>query len=122
MTGSRWLRALLAGSLAAGMSATPLRAQGPAAVLGVVRAENRLGPGRRIEIEGVTAARRDLRWVGTALGAAGLGLAGGLSGAAYCGNSEHGPRDCTLTTIVFAVAGGVIGGLVGHFIGRAIKI
>lgn len=67
------------------------------------------------------APRRDFRWVGTGLGAAGLGLAGGLVGAAYCGNSENGPRSCAGTTIGFALGGAAIGGLVGHGVGRLIR-
>lgn len=64
--------------------------------------------------------RRDFRWPGTALGAIGLGVAGGITGAAYCGNSENGPRSCVGTTIGFAAGGAAIGALVGHLLGRLI--
>ena len=69
---------------------------------------------------GSTLRRGDLRWPGTAVGAVGLGIAGGLSGAAYCGNSENGPRDCTGTTVLWSAGGAAIGGVAGHFIGRLI--
>lgn len=67
-----------------------------------------------------TASRRDFRWLGTAIGAAALGLAAGLEARAYCGNSENGPRDCTGLTIGVGLAGAAVGGAVGHLIGRAI--
>jgi hypothetical protein len=62
----------------------------------------------------------DFRWLGTAIGAAGLGLAAGLEARAYCGNSENGPRDCTGVTIGIGLLGAVAGGALGHLIGRAI--
>jgi hypothetical protein len=68
-----------------------------------------------------TASRRDFRWLGTAIGAVGLGLAAGLEARAYCGNSENGPRDCTGLTIGVGLAGATVGGAVGHLIGRAIR-
>jgi hypothetical protein len=67
-----------------------------------------------------SASRRDFRWLGTAIGAAGLGLAAGLEAAAYCGNSENGPRDCTGLTIGVGLLGAAVGGALGHLIGRAI--
>ena len=67
-----------------------------------------------------TASRRDFRWLGTAIGAVGLGLAAGLEARAYCGNSENGPRDCTGLTIGVGLAGVVVGGALGHLVGRAI--
>ena len=67
-----------------------------------------------------TAARRDYRWLGTAIGAAGLGLVAGLEARAYCGNSENGPRDCTGLTIGVGLLGAAVGGAVGHLVGRAI--
>jgi hypothetical protein len=67
-----------------------------------------------------TAARRDFRWLGTAIGAIGLGLAAGLEARAYCGNSENGPRDCTGFTIGWGLAGAAVGGALGHLVGRAI--
>jgi hypothetical protein len=68
-----------------------------------------------------TASRRDFRWLGTAIGAAGLGLAATLEARAYCGNSENGPRDCTGVTIGVGLLGATVGGAVGHLIGRAIR-
>ena len=67
-----------------------------------------------------TASRRDYRWLGTAIGAVGLGLAVGLEARAYCGNSENGPRDCTGFTIGWSLAGAAAGGALGHLVGRAI--
>jgi len=67
-----------------------------------------------------TGKRRDFRWLGTAIGAVGLGLAGGLEGRAYCGNSENGPRDCTGVTLGWGLAGAAVGGVMGHLVGRAI--
>ena len=67
-----------------------------------------------------SAARRDFRWMGTAIGAVGLGLALGLEARAYCGNSENGPRDCTGLTIGVGLLGAAVGGALGHLIGRAI--
>jgi hypothetical protein len=67
-----------------------------------------------------TASRRDFRWLGTAIGAAGLGLAGTLEARAYCGNSESGPRDCTGLTIGVGLLSATVGGAVGHLVGRAI--
>lgn len=63
------------------------------------------------------ATRGDFRWPGTVIGAIGLGVAGGIIGAAYCGNSENGPRSCTGTTVGFAAGGAAIGALVGHLLG-----
>jgi hypothetical protein len=112
--------AIAIGALAFGGIMTPVGAQGPGARLGVTREQPRLAAGERIELKSLPAGRSDQRWLGAALGGAGLALAGGLEGAAYCGNSEHGPRNCTGTTLGFAAAGGAIGGLIGYFIGRAI--
>jgi hypothetical protein len=67
-----------------------------------------------------TASRRDIRWLGTAIGAAGLGLIGTLEARAYCGNSESGPRDCTGLTIGVGLLTATVGGAVGHLVGRAI--
>jgi hypothetical protein len=67
------------------------------------------------------AARRDFRGPGTAIGAIGLGIAGGITGAAYCGNSENGPRSCAGTTIGFAAGGAAIGAVLGHLLGRLIS-
>lgn len=64
--------------------------------------------------------RRDFRWLGTAVGAIGLGLAAGLEARAYCGNSEDGPRDCTGVTAGIGLLGAVAGGALGHLIGRAV--
>jgi hypothetical protein len=68
-----------------------------------------------------TASRRDFRWLGTAIGAVGLGLAAGLEARAYCGNSENGPRDCTGLTLGVGLAGAAVGGALGHLVGRAIR-
>ena len=68
-----------------------------------------------------TASRRDVRWLGTAIGAIGLGLAAGLEARAYCGNSENGPRDCTGLTLGVGLAGAAVGGALGHLVGRAIR-
>jgi hypothetical protein len=65
-------------------------------------------------------SRGDFRWLGTAIGAAGLGVAAGLEARAYCGNSEDGPRDCTGVTIGVGLLGAVAGGALGHLVGRAI--
>ena len=67
-----------------------------------------------------TALRRDFRWLGTAIGAVGLGLAAGLEARAYCGNSENGPRDCTGFTVGWSLAGAAVGGALGHLVGRTI--
>ncbi len=67
-----------------------------------------------------TASRRDFRWLGTAIGGVGLGLAAGLEARAYCGNSENGPRDCTGLTLGWGLAGAAVGGALGHLVGRAI--
>lgn len=69
----------------------------------------------------VGGTRRDYRWLGTAVGAAALGIAAGLEAAAACGNSESGPRDCTGVTVAVGTLGVVVGGTIGHFIGRAFK-
>jgi hypothetical protein len=61
---------------------------------------------------------RDLRWPGTFVGGAALGIVGAIEGAAYCNNSESGPRSCTGTTIAFAAGGAAVGAIIGHFIGR----
>lgn len=99
-------------------TALPADAQHQAPRFAAWRAElsaARVGP------PALRVARRDFRWEGTTLGAIGLGIAGGLTGAAYCGNSESGPRDCTATTLGFALAGAAIGGVLGHFAGRLIS-
>lgn len=67
-----------------------------------------------------TTSRRDFRWLGTGIGATGLGIAAGLEAAAYCGNSENGPRDCSGLTISVGLLGTAVGGALGHLIGRAI--
>ena len=64
--------------------------------------------------------RPDLRWPGTVVGAAGLGLATGLTAAAVCGNSENGPRDCTGPTVGYTLLGVSVGAVAGHFLGRLI--
>ncbi|HEX3236375.1 MAG TPA: hypothetical protein VHR41_19450 [Gemmatimonadales bacterium] len=64
--------------------------------------------------------RGDYRWVGTAVAGTGLGIAAAITAAAACGNSEHGPRDCTGITIGVGLLGAAVGGTIGHFIGRAI--
>ena len=69
----------------------------------------------------VDEVRRDYRWVGTAVGAAALGIAAALEAAAACGNSEHGPRDCTGVTIGVGALGAVVGGTAGHFVGRLFR-
>jgi hypothetical protein len=67
-----------------------------------------------------SVSRKDFRWVGTVIGAVGLGLAAGLEAQAYCGNSENGPRDCTGVTLGVGLLGAAAGGTLGHLIGRAI--
>jgi len=69
----------------------------------------------------VGGTRRDHRWLGTAIGAAALGIAAGLEAAAACGNSERGPRDCTGVAIGVGALGAVVGGTIGHFVGRAFR-
>jgi hypothetical protein len=64
--------------------------------------------------------RRDYRWVGTAVVGAGLGITAGLVARAACGNSEHGPRDCTGVTIGVGLLGAAVGGVLGNLLGRAI--
>ena len=59
--------------------------------------------------------------VGTAVGAAALGIAAALEAAAACGDSEHGPRDCTGVTIGVGALGAVVGGTAGHFVGRLFR-
>jgi hypothetical protein len=75
---------------------------------------------QRLNLSADSAARRDFRWLGTAIGAAGLGLAAGLEARAYCGNSENGPRDCTGLTIGVGLLGAAVGGALGHLVGRAV--
>jgi hypothetical protein len=65
-------------------------------------------------------SHRDFRWLGTAIGALGLGVAAGLEARAYCGNSEDGPRDCTGVTVGVGLLGAAAGGVLGHLVGRAI--
>lgn len=74
----------------------------------------------RVGLPADSAAHGDFRWPGTAIGAAGLGLAASLEARAYCGNSESGPRDCTGFTIGVGLLGAAVGGAVGHLVGRAI--
>ena len=69
----------------------------------------------------VAGRRRDRRWLGTAIGALGLGIAAGLEAAAACGNSENGPRSCTGVVLGVGLLGAAVGGTIGHFIGRAFK-
>lgn len=69
----------------------------------------------------VDRPRRDYRWVGTAVGALTLGIAAALEARAACGNSEHGPRDCTGVTIGVGVLGAAVGGVIGNLVGRAFK-
>jgi hypothetical protein len=59
--------------------------------------------------------------VGTAVGAAALGIAAGLEAAAACGNSEHGPGHCTGVTNGVGALGAVVDGTAGHFIGRLFR-
>jgi hypothetical protein len=75
---------------------------------------------QRLSVAADTAPRRDFRWLGTAIGAAGLGLFGGLEARAYCGNSENGPRDCTGLTIGVGLLSAAVGGVLGHLAGRAV--
>lgn len=106
----------------AGVAALPqaATAQQPAPALpDAWDANTPTGPSRSAVSVGET--RRDYRWVGTAVGAAALGVAAGLEAAAACGNSESGPRDCTGVTIGVGALGAVVGGAIGHFIGRAFR-
>jgi hypothetical protein len=64
--------------------------------------------------------RSDYRWVGTAVVGAGLGITAAIVARAACGNSEHGPRDCTGITFGAGLLGAAVGGAIGHFAGRAI--
>jgi len=64
--------------------------------------------------------RSDYRCVGTAMVGTGLGMTAGIVARAACGNSEHGPRDCTGITIGAGLLGAAVGGAIGHFVGRAI--
>jgi hypothetical protein len=64
--------------------------------------------------------RRDYRWVGTAVVAIGLGTTAAIVARAACGNSEHGPRDCTGITLGVGLLGAALGGLMGNLLGRAI--
>jgi hypothetical protein len=67
-----------------------------------------------------SVSRKDFRWLGAIIGAAGLGLAAGLEARAYCGNSENGPRDCTGVTVGVGLLGAAVAGTLGHLIGQAI--
>ena len=62
-------------------------------------------------------ARRDYRWVGTAVVGIGLGTAAVIVTRAACGNSENGPRDCTGVTIGVGLLGAAAGGVVGNLLG-----
>ena len=65
-------------------------------------------------------ARRDYRWVGTAVAGIGLGIAAVFVTRAACGNSENGPRDCTGVTIGVGLLGAAVGGVVGNLLGRLV--
>ena len=65
-------------------------------------------------------ARRDYRWVGTAVVGIGLGTAAVLVTRAACGNSENGPRDCTGLTLGVGLLGAAVGGVVGNLLGRLV--
>jgi hypothetical protein len=65
--------------------------------------------------------RRDYRWVGSALFGTGLGVTAAIVARAACGNSEHGPRDCTGVTIGAGLVGAAVGGAIGNLIGRAVS-
>jgi len=69
---------------------------------------------------GARETRRDYRWVGTAVAGAGLGITAALVARAACGNSEHGPRDCTGVTIGVGLLSAAVGGVLGNLLGRAI--
>jgi hypothetical protein len=64
--------------------------------------------------------RRDYRWVGTAVIGTGLGITAAMVARAACGNSEHGPRDCTGVTIGVGLLGAAVGGAIGNLVGRAV--
>jgi hypothetical protein len=63
--------------------------------------------------------RRDYRWVGVF--GTGLGVTAAIVARAACGNSEHGPRDCTGVTIGADLPGAAVGGAIGNLIGRAVS-
>jgi len=65
-------------------------------------------------------ARRDYRWVGAAVVGAGLGVTAALVARAACGNSEHGPRDCTGVTVGIGLLGAAVGGALGNLLGRVV--
>ena len=65
-------------------------------------------------------ARRDYRWVGTAVVGLGLGTAAVFVTRAACGNSENGPRDCTGVTIGVGLLGAAVGGVLGNLLGRLV--
>jgi hypothetical protein len=64
--------------------------------------------------------RRDYRWVGTAVVGTGLGITAAIVTRAACGNSEHGPRDCTGVTLAVGLLGAAVGGFIGNLVGRAV--
>jgi hypothetical protein len=64
--------------------------------------------------------RRDYRWAGTAVVGTGLGITAAIVARAACGNSEHGPRDCTGVTVGVGLLGAAVGGAIGNLIGRAL--
>jgi hypothetical protein len=64
--------------------------------------------------------RRDYRWVGTAAIGTGLSITAAIVARAACGNSEHGPRDCTGVTIGVGLLGAAVGGAIGNLVGRAV--
>jgi hypothetical protein len=69
---------------------------------------------------GAGETRPDYRWVGTVVVGAGLGITAALVARAACGNSEHGPGDCTGVTIGVGLLGTAVGGVLGNLLGRAI--
>ena len=66
----------------------------------------------------------DYSWEGMAIGAAFVGILGGVLGDAFCGSDDSASRpNCTVATIkgflMGATVGGVTGGLLGSLIHKA---
>ena len=97
---------------------TPARAEEPFSTFRAIRWEP---PPLALRLTTRTGEpRRDYRWVGTAVVGTGLGIGAAILAAAACGNSEHGPRDCTGVTVGVGLLGAAVGGLLGNLVGRAI--
>jgi hypothetical protein len=65
----------------------------------------------------LSAAARDYRWEGLALGGVAIGITGGVIGHALCSEGRRADESCVGSTVAGALFGAVVGGVTGGLLG-----